>query len=262
MSTHVVALAMVMFALTLAGCSETTGLTFGDTGVLDGGFGSGGASQAFGERLPQQFRYLYPPGNSSTFDCFTDAHCGLAGRTTQVGNMSNGGESFMFVSTANVPAEHNQGPRTIRTSGIFTISGTASQELTVPDPDQYQSLRLLLDWAFLTARFTPATFNDSAIVRIKAGTDSAVVFRVTSADLEAGRHRLKAGGCGTHAIVSRSITYGTCTDWRTTAVDITAWKSRSFVIQFIVGEAGALVTSVQDQPTTFLFRRAIIEGGK
>jgi hypothetical protein len=163
---------------------------------------------------------------------------------------------FVFVSTANVPDGVIGGPQTIRASGIRTL------ELAVPDPGQYEELRLVLEWAFLTSRANPAAFNDSAIVRVKSGTDSATVFRVTTADLLAGRQPQRSGGCGEEELFpGRAVTYATCTDWRTTTVDLTAWLDRTFVIQFIVGEAGTVVEGA-DQPAALLFRRAVVEGGK
>jgi hypothetical protein len=256
-------LAALGCAIALVACREAVGLVFGDLGVLSGGYGSGGNAQQFGYRLPQQFEYLYPAFDvGRPFDCETDAHCGLAGRTTEAGSVSNGGESFIFISTANLPASYGHGERTVRASGIITRSGGADDQIVVPDAAELRSLRLVLEWAFLTARFDPAAFDDSAVVRITSGDDSAVVFRVTSADLQSGRFPRKAGGCGTHALVGRDITYGTCTDWRTSHVDITAWKDRPFRIQFVVGEAGTPVTGTEDLPTTFLFRRAVIEGGR
>jgi hypothetical protein len=247
----------LVLTLTLAGgvavaaCSETVGLAFGDTGVLAGGINQGGNGQ-FGKIISSQYFFLYPATEPA---CTAGQRCGLAeSRSDPVGSLTNGGTPFMLVSTENPPVG---GAVTIQTSGIRTGS------LTIDNPAQYRALRLVLEWAFLTSRFTPATANDSAIVRIKSGNDSAVVFRVTSADLQSGRITQRAGGCGPFTLFNRAITYGACTDWQTAPpIDLTAWKDRTFELHFIVGEAAPVVTGLQDAPSVFLFRRATIEGGQ
>jgi hypothetical protein len=244
---------LLVSATTLAACEDVVEPTFGDTGVLSGGINQGGNGQ-FGRIISSQFEFLWPAVNAS---CGGNVRCSLGeSRSDPVGNLANGGSPFMLLSTENTPPGF--GSVTIQTSGVRTAAA-----LTIPNPAQYSALRLVLEWAFLTSRFAPATSNDSAIVRIKAGNDSAVVFRVTSADLQSGRFAQKSGGCGQFALFDRSITYGNCTDWQSSAdIDLTAWKDRTFELHFIVSEAAPVVTGTTDSPSIFLFRRFAIEGGK
>ena len=240
------------FSIALAACDESTlEPTFGDTGVLSGGINQGGNGQ-FGRIISSQFEFLWPAVNAS---CGGSVRCSLGeSRSDPVGNIANGGSPFMMLSTENTPPGF--GSVTIQTSGVRTNA------LTIQNPAQYSALRLVLEWAFLTSRFAPATSNDSAIVRIKAGNDSAVVFRVTSADLQSGRFPQKAGGCGALTLFNRAITYANCTDWQSSNIDLTLWKDRTFELHFIVSEAAPVVTGVTDSPSIFLFRRFAIEGGK
>jgi hypothetical protein len=240
-------------AITLSSCDGIVEPTFGDTGVLSGGINQAG-NGAFGRNISSRFEFLYPPVNNS---CGVNPRCSLAeSRSEAVGTLGNGGSPFMLLSTENTPVGF--GSATIQTSGVRTAAA-----LTIPTPAQYSALRLVLEWAFLTSRFAPATSNDSAIVRVKSGNDSAVVFRVTSADLQSGRFPQKSGGCGQFALFDRNITYGTCTDWQSSPdIDLTAWKDRTFELHFIVSEAAPVVAGVADSPSIFLFRRFTIEGGK
>jgi len=240
-------------AIALVACDEVVEPTFGDTGVLSGGSNQGGNGQ-FGRIISSQFEFLWPAVNAS---CGGSPRCSLGeSRSDPVGSLTNGGSPFMLLSTENTPVGF--GSVTIQTSGVRTAAA-----LTIPNSAQYSALRLVLEWAFLTSRFAPATSNDSAIVRIKAGNDSAVVFRITSADLQSGRFPQKSGGCGQFALFDRNITYNNCTDWQSSPdIDLTAWKDRTFELHFIVSEAAPLVTGVTDSPSIFLFRRFTIEGGK
>lgn len=244
--------ALLGSAIVFSACTteDLTGPTFGDTGVLSGGINQGGNGQ-FGRIISSQFFFLYPADNNTGL-C-TSARCSLGeSRSDPVGNLTNGGSPFMLLSTENPSTQ-----QTIQTSGVRTNG------LTVQNPSQYSALRLVLEWAYLTSRFTPSTANDSAIVRIKAGTDSAVVFKVTTADLQSGRFPQKAGGCGSFTFFARAITFANCTDWQTTSdIDLTAFKDRTFEVQFIVSEAGTATTGLTDSPSIFLFRRFTIEGGK
>jgi hypothetical protein len=248
MLKRVLVVTLLGSALVLGACEEVVAPVFGDTGVLSGGINQGGNGQ-FGKIISSQYFFLYPAENAS---CGGNPRCSLSeSRTDAVGPLTNS-TAFMLVSTENPSAGV-----TIQTSGIRTGA------LTVQSSTQYQSLRLVLEWAFLTSRFAPATSNDSAIVRIKSGNDSAVVFRVTSADLQAGRVPQRAGGCGPFTFINRAITYGNCTDWQTTSdIDLTAWKDRTFELHFIVSEATPVVAGLTDSPSIFLFRRATIEGAK
>jgi hypothetical protein len=249
------ALVVTLLGLTIAlgACDEgSVAPTFGDTGVLSGGINTAGNGQ-FGKIISSQFFFLWPVDDPP---CLSGVLCSLGeSRTDPVGNLSNGGSPFMLLSTENAPSAI--GAVTIRASGVRT------NPLTVANSSQYSALRLVLEWAFLTSRFAPATTNDSAIVRIKSGNDSAVVFRVTSADLQSGSFPQKAGGCGAFTFFSRAITYANCTDWQSSEIDLTQWKDRTFELQFIVAEAGNLATpGLADTPSIFLFRRFTIEGGK
>jgi hypothetical protein len=240
-------------AIVLGACDEATvAPTYGDTGVLSGGINQGGNGQ-FGRIISSQFFFLWPAENAS---CGGSPRCSLGeSRSEAVGSLSNGGSLFMLLSTENASPTFNS--TAIQTSGVRTAP------LTVQNSTQYTSLRLVLEWAFLTSRFTPATANDSAIVRIKAGNDSAVVFRVTSADLQSGRFPQRSGGCGKFTLFTDSLTFNNCTDWQSSSdIDLTAWKDRTFELQFIVSEAAPFDTGPTDSPSMFLFRRFTIEGGK
>jgi hypothetical protein len=243
--------ALLGSTIVFGACTEEVAAPiFGDTGVLSGGINQGGNGQ-FGRIISSQFFFLYP-ADINTGLC-TSARCSLGeSRSDPVGSLTNGGSAFMLLSTENPSAQ-----QTIQTSGVRTNG------LTIQNPSQYSALRLVLEWAFLTSRFTPATANDSAIVRIKAGNDSAVVFKVTSADLQSNRFPQKTGGCGSFTFFARAITYANCTDWQATSdIDITAFKDRTFELHFIVSEAGTATAGLTDSPSIFLFRRFTIEGGK
>ena len=245
--------ALLGSVIALGACEEAVQPTFGDTGVLNGGINQGGNGQ-FGKIISSQFFFLWPADDPP---CVGRVLCSLGeSRSDPVGSLGNGGTPFMLLSTENAPSAF--GPVTIQASGVRT------DPLTIANPTQYSALRLVLEWAFLTSRFAPAATNDSAIVRIKAGNDSAVVFRVTSADLQSGRFPQKAGGCGPFTLFARAITYATCTDWQSSSdIDLTDWKDRTFELQFIVGEAGSPpATGLTDSPSIFLFRRFTIEGGQ
>jgi hypothetical protein len=255
----VVLIAIVLSAGVTIGCSGDSGSgpSFGDTGAMGGGYDSD-SFQSFGFVVPNGFAYMYGSGagNEDNWDCVTDGHCGLGGKTDQFGNVTNGGANFMFVSTANI--DNSDGFFVVTTSGIKT------EDLTIPNASQYSSLRLVLEWAFLTSRLAPATHNDSAIVRVRAGNDSATLFKVTSADLQSGARPQKPGGCGQQTLFpGHDITYANCTDWTTTNIDLTAWLDRpSFILQFIVAEGSQSLSDTDDKPSALLFRRAIIQGGK
>jgi len=224
------------------------GSIFGNIGGLLGGY-TGTGFNSFGQKLDPQFKYLYfndalPEGN---WDCDTDGHCGLGGLRATFGTIAEP-DSFLFVSTANLT--HNGNNVVVRTSGI------ESKALTIANPSQYTAVRVSFEFVFASARLAPATHNDSAIVRVKAGTDSASVFKVTAADLQSSKYPLRSGGCGSASIITgRAITYGSCTAWTTATADLTAFKSRAFVLQFIVSEGGQSATDAVDQPTTFLIRK-------
>ena len=253
MLKRVLAATLLASVVALGACEETVLPTFGDTGVLSGGINTAG-NGAFGRNISSQFEFLYPPVNNS---CDVSPRCSLAeSRSEAVGTLSNGGSPFMLLSTENPAPTFNASA--IQTSGVRTTA------LTVQNPSQYTALRLVLEWAFLTSR-TPATANDSAIVRVKSGNDSAVVFRVTSADLQSSRFPQRSTGCGKFTLFAPadSVTYGTCTDWQSSSdIDLTAWKDRTFELHFIVSEAAPFDTGANDFPTVFLFRRFAIEGGK
>ena len=245
MLKRVLVVTLLGAAIVLGACDEVVAPVYGDTGVLSGGINQGGNGQ-FGRIISSQFFFLYPAPNNS---CAGNTRCSLAeARSEAVGPLTNGSALFMLLSTEN-PAGQN-----ILTSGIRTGA------LTVQNSTQYESLRLVLEWAFLTKR-APGSANDSAIVRIKSGNDSAVVFRVSGADIQAGRVPQRAGGCGpAFTFINAAVTYGTCTDWQSTPdIDLTLWKDRTFELQFIVSEAGP---AGADSPSIFLFRRATIEGAK
>jgi hypothetical protein len=170
-------------------------------------------------------------------------------------------DSFLFVSTANFRSDLDFDGDSVET--VVINSGVQTVELTVANGSQFQALRMPFEWAFATSRLDPAVHADSIIVRLKAGTDSTTLFKVTAADLQAGRYPEKAGGCGEHAVITdRPITYSHCTDWQADTLDLTDVLGRTFVLQFIVGEGGQSLADLTDQPTAFLFRRVLIEGGR
>jgi hypothetical protein len=255
--------------LGLASCSEGSGptpLTYDDTGVLNAGYtGTGFAS--FSQTLDPQFRYLYFNESlaEGPWTCGTDGYCGLGGVTNQFGAIT-APASFLFVSTANVlfPGPVTDTLVVVVSSGVEAGSGlNPSGPLTIPNPSQYDSLRVSFEWAFVTSRFDQAAHNDSIVVRIRTTTDSTRLFKVTTADLQAGRYPAKAGGCGTYAVIAGSdITYDHCTDWADTTVDVTRFLNSSFGIEFIVSESNQNLTDQEDKPSAFLFRNLKLEGGK
>jgi hypothetical protein len=251
MLKRVLVVTLLGSALMLGACEEVVAPVFGDTGVLSGGINQGGNGQ-FGRNISSQFSLLYPAPNNL---CGGNTRCSLAeSRSDPVGSLTNGGASFMLLTTQNTSPVF--GSQTIQTSGVRTAA------LTVQNPTQYESLRLILEWAFFAKRSAPASANDSAIVRIKSGNDSAVVFRITGADIQAGRVPQKAGGCGSFSFFDdvAAVPYGSCTDWQTSSdIDLTLWKDRTFELHFIVSEAAP---AAADSPSIFLFRRFTIEGAK
>jgi hypothetical protein len=241
-----------------------TPLTYDDTGVLDAGYtGTGFAS--FSQSLDPQFRYLYfneslPEG---PWTCATDGYCGLGGLTNQFGAIT-APDSFVFVSTANFVFPGPDTVVVVVSSGVEAGNGlNPSGPLTIPNPSQYDSLRVSFEWAFLTSRLDSPTHNDSIVVRIRTASDSTTLFKVTAADLEAGTYPEKAGGCGVHAVIPGSdITYNHCTDWAAKTVDVTRFLTSTFGIEFIVSEGGQSLTDPDDKPSAFLFRKLKLEGGK
>jgi hypothetical protein len=249
-------------ATLVVGCTDDGGggpsdLNYGDTGALGSGYvGTGFAS--FGQALDPQFLYMYfneslPEGD---WDCFTDGYCGLGGLTDQFGTITSVPDSFLFVSTANFPDENSD-------EVVVVSSGIVTTLLTITDPSQYDSLRVRFEWAMLSSRLDPAVHDDSIVVRIRTDTDSTRLFKVTSGDLESGTFPVKVGGCGQHAVIlNRPITYAHCTDWDTATLDMTPYLDRTFALEFIASEGGQSLTDTMDEPTAFLLRNVIVEGGK
>jgi hypothetical protein len=131
-----------------------------------------------------------------------------------------------------------------------------TKPITLASSGSYSAVRVSFEFVFASARLNPALHNDSAVVRIKAGTDSATIFKMTAADLQSAKYTARGSGCGTESIVvGRAIAYGNCTAWIPMTADITAFKNRTFSIQFIVFESGQSATDTVDQPITFLFRK-------
>lgn len=255
-----IAIASVVAAIVTA-CGGTTGPggsgspVFGGIGGLLGGY-SGMGFVGFGQKLDTQFNYLYRGEftQEGAWNCETDGYCGVGGMRDTFGLMVEK-DSFLFVSSANVP--FNGAVRVVRNSGIET------KPRTIANPAQYSEVRISFEFVFASARLDPATHNDSAIVRIKAGSDSATLFKITSADLQSARFPARGGGCGTVSIIDlRPIAYPNCTAWVTTTADITAYKGRSFVLQFIVAEASQLGADFVDQPSALLFRKLQFEAAK
>lgn len=254
--------ALAVLVATIAACGGTGtgpggggGPIFGGIGGLGGGY-SGSGFSSFGQKLDPQFIYLYfnDAVAEGPWNCDTDGYCGLGGLRNTFGVIAEA-DSFMFVSTANV--DHNGANRVVRSSGVQTIP------LTVTNASQYRTVRVAFEFVFATARLNPATHNDSAIVRVKAGNDSATIFKVTTADIQSGRFATRATGCGTVSIIpTRPIIYTNCTQWIATTADLTAFKGRTFAIQFIVGEDRQANNDILDQPSAFLFRKVALEGAK
>lgn len=248
--------AVLAASASLACGADIPGLSFVDSGVLSGGYsGTGFASS--GQKLDPQFRYLYfndavPEGR---WTCDTDGYCGLGGIGRTFGTLASA-DSILFVSTANF----TRSPRDV----VVIASGVETKNsLSLTNPSQYKGLRLVLDWAFLSARLAPATHNDSAIVRLKSGTDSATIFKFSAADLQSGKVAQKTGGCGQASVITgRPITYASCTDWQTSTVDLSTYLARTFVLQFIVAEGGQSLSDHVDQPSAFLFRHVRLEVGR
>ena len=216
-------------------------------------------SNSFGQVLDPQFLYLYfneslPEG---PWDCFTDGYCGLGGMTDVFGTVQ-AADSFLFVSTANFTDQGSGNVVVVVSSGVFT------KNLTVTNPTQLDSLRVSFEWSFLTSRLASATHNDSIVVRARTTSDSTRLFKVTTADLETGRYPVKAGGCGTRAIIvgENPIDYAHCTDWALATADLTPFLNRTFALEFIVSEGSQDLNDQVDQPSVFLFRALKIEGGR
>jgi len=232
----------------------TGGGTFGNIGGLLGGY-SGTGFTAFGMTLDPQFNYLYfnETQAEGPWDCDTDGYCSVAGLTNAFGTLVET-DSFMVVATANV--NHN-GDRVVRNSGVQT------KAITIDNPSQYSAVRMSFQFVFASARKN-TTHNDSAIVRLKAGTDSVTLFKVTAADVKAaGPYPPRNGGCGSASLISgRPITYSSCSSWVTITADLTPYKARTFALQFIAAEGGQSLTDHVDEPVAFLFRKVAIEGAK
>jgi hypothetical protein len=231
------------------------GPIFGGIGGLSGGY-SGGGFIDYGQKLDTAFDYLYPGEFTSgaPWNCDTDGYCSVGGVRNDFGAIVEP-DSFLFVSSANVV--HNGALRVVRNSGI------QSHSRSIANASTYSAVRLSFEFVFATARFNSTTHNDSAIIRIKAGTDSATIFKVTTADLQGAKYAMRTGGCGTVTIIDlHPIAYPNCTAWIPTTADITAYKGRSFVLQFIVAEGSQLSTDFVDQPSAFLFRKVQFEAAK
>jgi len=250
-------LALLVGAVACGNSTGTSGLTYSDTGTLDAGYvGTGFAS--FGQVLDSQFFYLYYNTSlaEGPWNCFTDGYCGLGGMTNQFGALT-AADSFLFVSTANFFDQDSAKEVVVVSSGVET------KERTITNPSQYDSLRVAFEWAFLTSRFDSATHNDSLVLRVRTSSDSSRLFKVTTADLQAGRYPTKTGGCGVNAvIVGRPITYDHCTDWAAKTVDVTRFLTTTFKLEFIVSEGSQSLSDQVDHPSAFLFRKVKLEGGK
>lgn len=253
--------AVAMIFAALGACSSGTGPggggggTFGNLGSLLGGYSGTGFSSFDDEHLDPQFDYMYFGQFTSEGpkNCLTDGFCGLGGLRNSFGVITEP-DSFLFVTTANFT---NGG-----TDHVVINSGVVTKPITIANAAQYSAVRVSFELVFASAR-TNTTHNDSIIVRAKAGTDSSTVFKATFADLQSGRFTPRGGGCGTASIIStRSIAYPACTAWTSTTADITAYKGRPFVLQFIAAEGGQTISDHTDQPVVFLFRKVAIEGMK
>ena len=253
---------LVFVALTtvFVACGDASGPggggpVFGGIGGLKGGY-SGTGFASFGQKLDPQFRYLFfndavPEGN---WDCDFDGFCGLGGLRNTFGVITEP-DSFMFVATANV--NHNGANRVVRASGVETVP------LTIANASTFTEARVTFEFVFATARLNALTHNDSAIVRVKSGTDSATIFKITTADLQSGKFALRSGGCGSASIITgRAITYPNCTAWTPASGSLTAFKGKTFAIQFIVAEGNQSVADAVDQPSVFLFRKVQLEAAK
>jgi hypothetical protein len=252
--------AMVIAATSACG-SDSTGIggptgggSFGAIGGLLGGF-SGTGFTAFGMTIDGQFDYLYFNDTQAEgpWNCDTDGYCSVAGLKNAFGTLVEP-DSFMVVATANL--DHN-GDRVVRNSGV------QSKTITIANPSQYSAVRLSFQFVFASARKT-TTHNDSAIVRLKAGTDSVTLFKVMATDVKAsGPYPPRTGGCGSASLIAgRPITYALCSSWVTITADLTPYKARTFVLQFISAEGGQSSTDHVDEPIAFLFRNVAIEGAK
>jgi hypothetical protein len=236
------------------GVAPTGGGTFGNLGGLLGGY-TGTGFTAFGLTIDPQFNYLYFNDTQAEgpWDCDTDGYCSVAGLMNTFGTLAET-DSFMVVATANV--DHN-GDRVVKNSGVQT------KAITIANPPQYSAVRVSFQFVFASARKN-TTHNDSAIVRLKAGTDSVTLFKVTAADVKAaGPYPPRSGGCGSESLISgRPITYSTCSSWVTITADLTPYKARTFALQFIAAEGGQSNSDHVDEPISFLFRKVAIEGAK
>jgi hypothetical protein len=136
----------------------------------------------------------------------------------------------------------------------------------MPNAAQYASLRLVVDWALLSARTDLSTSPDTVSIRVRAGSDSAVLLAVTTADLQAGRVPRRAAGCGQHDFsnsqaTTAAVAFPSCTDWQTSTIDLTAWRARApLALRFVATEGAAPTATSADRATTLLLRRIALEG--
>lgn len=259
---RIVAALIAIVVATASACgSDSTGIggptgggSFGNIGGLLGGY-TGTGFTAFGMTIDPQFNYLYFNDTQAEgpWNCDTDGYCSVAGLMNAFGTLVEA-DSFMVVATANV--NHN-GDRVVRNSGVQT------KTITIANPSQYSAVRVSFQFVFASARKN-TTHNDSAIVRLKAGTDSVTLFKVMATDVKAaGPYPPRTGGCGSASLIAgRPITYSSCSSWATITADLTPYKSRTFVLQFIAAEGGQSSTDHVDEPIAFLFRKVAIEGAK
>ena len=143
------------------------GGTYSPTGIPGPGMGGAGFNGFLDTVLPLNWTYLFNDrfgGAGTQAGCFNTGLCGHAGVVTQYGNMENGGNRLLFVSTSNFPfLDDNNVQRNVTVIG----SGVARDAVPVTTPNTGRKLRFVFDYAFLTSRNVA---GDSGAVQLQSAT--------------------------------------------------------------------------------------------
>ncbi|HEX3234050.1 MAG TPA: hypothetical protein VHR41_07615 [Gemmatimonadales bacterium] len=257
-------LAVALFTTMLAGgCTDSTSTRepgdFGDTGaLLNGGFNDTGVEGFAGQAVPTNWRYLFGQanfGDSSRLFCFTTGQCGVAGVTDRFGDIASASDSFGFVTTSNFLEDMDFDDSV--DSVVVIRSGIASDTFDIPGSDSLEAARITFDYAFLTSRNSPATHQDSALVRVVAEGDTLPLLKVTTSDLQPGGTLSPLpGGCGQDSMTTVTTTYSLCTGWLAETVSVSPLRGKRASLEIVVDEVGGDT----DQATALLFNNVKLEG--
>jgi hypothetical protein len=254
----------LLAAVAVVACGDgATALSFSSTGAMGSGFQSRTVSTFGGLSLPTSLFYLYDPSVSRT-----DGFATVAGVVPAAGPYaaSPGRDSLILLVTTADPLSGGSRRPVVRSVAVTD----PRRLLRVADASTYRSVRLVVEWAFMTSRVASQQFDDSAVVRFGSGTDSVQAVRVRASDVAAGRVTRRAGPCGSYALLfGHPVTeFASCSEWTTTTVDLGAFAGRSIGFSFTVFEAqpgGRLTVATPapaDQPVVLVVRRFDIEGAR